>query len=183
MKVTATKLPEVLLIEPQVFGDQRGWFTESWQAERYQAQGIAADFTQANVSYSEYGILRGLHYQFPEPQGKLVYVLSGSVFDVAVDIRQGSPTFGHWVSAELSADNHHQLWIPEGFAHGFQVLSANATFAYFCTRKYYAEHDASIAYNDPSIAVDWPLPPADLSEKDRMAPRLAAIDPARLPGL
>lgn len=181
MKVTPTRLSEVLLIEPQVFGDARGWFMENWQAQRYREHGIDADFTQANMSYSEYGVLRGLHYQYPEPQGKLVYVLSGSVFDVAVDIRHGSPTFGQWAAAELSADNHHQLWIPEGFAHGFQVLSANATFAYFCTRRYHAEYDAAIAHDDPQIGVDWPLPPSGLSEKDRLAPRLAAIDPQHLP--
>lgn len=183
MKVTPTRLPEVLLIEPQVFGDARGWFMESWQAERYHEHGIRADFTQANISYSEYAVLRGLHYQHPEPQGKLVYVLSGEVFDVAVDIRQDSPTFGQWAAAELSADNHRQLWIPEGFAHGFQVLSANATFAYFCTRRYHAGYDAAIAHDDPAIGVEWPLPPAGLSDKDHSAPRLNAIDSAQLPGV
>lgn len=183
MKVTPTQLPEVLLIEPQVFGDQRGWFMESWQAERYQQAGITTDFTQANVSYSEHGVLRGLHYQFPEPQGKLVYVLSGTVFDVAVDIRKGSPSFGQWVSAELSSENHRQLWVPEGFAHGFQVLSANATFAYFCSRKYYPEYDACIAYNDPAIAVEWPLPATGLSAKDQAALHLGDIDPSSLPGV
>ncbi len=183
MKVTPTRLSDVLLIEPDVYGDARGWFMESWQAERYQTQGIQADFTQANLSYSEYGVLRGLHYQYPEPQGKLVMVVSGTVFDVAVDIRRGSATFGQWAGLELSGENHRQLWIPEGFAHGFQVLSAHAVFAYFCTRKYCADYDAVVACNDPDIGVQWTLPPAGLSAKDAAAPRLSAIDADRLPEL
>jgi len=181
MKVTATRLPEVLIVEPNVYGDERGWFTETWQAERYQQQGIKADFSQANMSYSEQGTLRGLHYQQPQPQGKLVYVLSGSVFDVAVDIRHGSPNFGQWVGVELSADNRQQLWIPEGFAHGFQVVSKNATFAYFCTRKYYPEYDACITYNDPDVGVSWPLPVSNLSSKDNAAPKLVTLSANQLP--
>ncbi len=183
MKVSPTDLPEVMLVEPAVFGDERGWFMESWQSERYHQHGITADFSQANISYSERGVLRGLHYQHPQPQGKLVYVLSGAVFDVAVDIRHGSPTFGQWTGVELSAANHHQLWIPEGFAHGFQVLSDNAVFAYFCTRRYYPEYDAAIAHNDPDIAISWPLPVNGLSEKDHHAPLLGALDAHQLPGI
>ncbi len=182
MKASPTQLPEVLLIEPDVYGDQRGWFMESWQAERYKQHGVMANFTQANISYSEQGVLRGLHYQYPQPQGKLVYVLAGSVFDVAVDIRHGSPTFGQWVGAELSAENHHQLWVPEGFAHGFQVLSGNTTFAYFCTRKYHPEYDAAIAHDDLDIGIKWPLPVSDISAKDRDAPGLLSLSPEQLPG-
>lgn len=183
MQVIATRLPDVCLIEPDVFGDERGWFMESWQSKRYHERGIQADFSQSNVSYSERGILRGLHYQYPQPQGKLVYVLQGAVFDVAVDIRQGSPTFGEWVGAELSSDNHRQLWIPEGFAHGFQVLSENALFAYFCTRQYEPEYDAAIAHDDPDIGVVWPMPATGLSAKDQAASKLSAINTERLPRL
>lgn len=183
MQVNATRLAEVLIVEPDIYGDERGWFMESWQAERYTEHGISADFTQANISYSSQGIVRGLHYQYPQPQGKLVYVLQGNVFDVAVDIRRGSATFGHWVGVELSADNHRQLWIPEGFAHGFQVLSKQALFAYFCSRSYRPEYDAAIAYNDPAIGVEWPLPAGELSVKDQAAPLLNAIAGEHLPEL
>lgn len=181
MKVSDTDLPGVKLIEPRVFGDERGWFLETWRAERYREHGIGADFVQANCSHSGRGVLRGLHYQWPEPQGKLVWVSSGHVFDVAVDIRPGSASFGRWTAIELDAESHQQLWIPEGFAHGFQVLSETATFNYLCTRPYRGEFDASIAWNDPEIGVEWPLEPAGLSDKDRAAPHLAAIERDHLP--
>lgn len=181
MKVTETDLPGVLLVEPRVFRDERGWFLETWRAERYIEYGIGPEFVQANCSHSSRGVLRGLHYQWPEPQGKLVWVSSGSVFDVAVDIRPDSSTFGQWAARVLDADNQRQLWIPEGFAHGFQVLSATATFNYLCTRPYRGEHDAVIAWDDDEIGIDWPLAPAGLSGKDADAPRLAEIERSRLP--
>lgn len=181
MNVRATDLPDVLLVEPRVFGDERGWFYESWRRERYAETGIGPDFVQANVSHSRRGVLRGLHYQWPQPQGKLVWVTAGRVLDVAVDIRPDSDHFGGWTAVELDAENHRQLWIPEGFAHGFQVLSEAATFNYLCTRPYHPDHDAAVAWNDPDIGVAWPLTPDGLSDKDRDAPRLGAIPRDRLP--
>lgn len=181
MKVLDTDLPGVRLVEPRVFGDERGWFLETWREERYREHGIGPAFVQSNCSHSARGVLRGLHFQWPEPQGKLVWVSQGRVFDVAVDIRPGSDRFGRWTSIELDAGSHRQLWIPEGFAHGFQVLSETATFNYLCTRPYRAEFDAAIAWDDPAIAVDWPLEPAGISDKDRSAPRLADLDTDQLP--
>lgn len=181
MKVIPAELPGVAVIEPRVFGDERGWFLETWRAERYAEHGIGPDFVQSNCSHSTRGVLRGLHYQWPQPQGKLVWVSSGRVFDVAVDIRPDSESFGEWTAVELDAESHRQLWIPEGFAHGFQVLSESATFNYLCTRPYRGEFDAAIAWNDPGISVDWPLEPAGLSQKDARAPRLAEIERDRLP--
>lgn len=181
MKVEATDLPGVLLVSPKVFADERGWFLETWRAERYAEHGIGPSFVQANTSRSGHATLRGLHYQWPEPQGKLVWVSQGRVLDVAVDIRPTSPHFRRWTTMELDAREHRQLWIPEGFAHGFQVLSEEATFHYLCTRPYRAECDAALAWNDPDIGVDWPLPPAGLSAKDASAPRLADLSRDRLP--
>jgi len=181
MQVTATALPEVLLLQPQRHGDARGWFMESWHAERYAALGLPPQMPQCNVSMSRRGVLRGLHFQQPKAQGKLVQVIAGAVFDVAVDIRLGSPSFGRWVSVELSADNGHQLWIPPGFAHGFQVLSEQALFMYHCSALYAADCDAAIHCEDSDIAIDWPLPVAALSAKDEKAPRLAEIATQRLP--
>jgi dTDP-4-dehydrorhamnose 3,5-epimerase len=181
VNVFDTDLPGVKRIEPRVFGDERGWFLETWREERYRAHDIGPHFVQANCSRSARGVLRGLHYQWPEPQGKLVWVSSGRVFDVAVDIRPRSSTYGRWVGFELDAESHHQLWIPEGFAHGFQVLSEHATFNYLCTRPYRQDCDAAIAWNDARIGIDWPLEPAGLSDKDAAARPLAEIDPERLP--
>lgn len=181
MKVIDTELEGVKLIEPQVFGDERGWFLETWREERYLEHGIGPSFVQANCSRSARGVLRGLHYQWPEPQGKLVWVTEGTVFDVAVDIRPQSSSFGRWTGMELDAESHRQLWIPEGFAHGFQVLSEFATFNYLCTQPYRGEHDASIAWDDPDIGVVWPVTPSGLSGKDRSAPRLSELDADRLP--
>jgi len=181
MRIEATDLPGVQLITPDVFADERGWFLETWRAERYREHGIGPEFVQANASRSTRGVLRGLHFQWPEPQGKLVWVSQGRVFDVAVDIRPASPTFRRWAGVELDDDRHQQLWIPEGYAHGFQVLSETATFHYLCTRPYRPDCDAVIAWDDPEIGVDWPLAPTGLSSKDARAPRLADLAAGRLP--
>lgn len=181
MKVHATDLSGVRRIEPEVFGDDRGWFYETWRAERYAEHGLPTSFCQANTSRSARGVLRGIHYQWPEPQGKLVWVTEGAVLDVAVDLRTDSPEFGRWVGFELSATNHQQLWIPEGFGHGFQVLTDHATFSYLCTRPYRPEYDASVAWNDAAIGIDWPMRPSSLSVKDAEAPGLDAIDSKELP--
>lgn len=181
MNVFETKLPGVLLIEPRVFGDERGFFMETWNAERYEEAGVPTAFVQDNLSFSQRGVLRGLHFQNPDQQGKLVHVLHGEVFDVAVDIRVGSPNFGEWASARLSSENHRQLWVPEGFAHGFLVLSETALFAYKCTGRYNAAAEASVLWNDPEIGVKWPAGAPNLSEKDRDAPSLAGMPRERLP--
>jgi dTDP-4-dehydrorhamnose 3,5-epimerase len=181
MRVVNTSLPEVKLIEPQVFGDDRGFFFESWNDARYRQAGISIGVTQANISRSARGVLRGLHYQLPNPQGKLVSVLEGEVFDVAVDIRRGSPTFGQWTGAVLSAANRRQLWVPEGFAHGFVVTSESALFHYLVTAPYDREADAGLRWDDPELAIDWPIRIPALSDKDARAPLLADIAPERLP--
>lgn len=175
LKAIATAIPEVLLIEPKVFGDARGFFFESFNRRAFvQATGIDADFVQDNHSRSARGVLRGLHYQIQQPQGKLVRCVVGSVFDVAVDIRRSSATFGKWVGAELSADNKRMMWVPPGFAHGFVVLSDYAEFLYKTTDYYAPEHERAIAWNDPDLGVDWRLNEAPLmSAKDQAAPRLS----------
>ena len=156
--VTITAIPEVLIIEPKVFGDERGWFTESFNAQDFSdATGLSVSFFQDNHSFSRQATLRGLHYQMQKTQGKLVRVVSGSVFDVAVDLRKNSSTFGKWVGQELSADNHKQLWIPPGFAHGFLVLSATAEFLYKTTDYYHPQSEVCLAWNDPTVAIEWPL--------------------------
>jgi dTDP-4-dehydrorhamnose 3,5-epimerase len=174
MIVSDTDLPDVKLIEPKVFGDDRGFFLESWNAEVFANAGIDAAFVQDNHSRSARHVLRGLHYQIVEPQGKLVRVVAGEVFDVAVDIRRSSPTFGKWTGALLSAENKHMFWVPPGFAHGFVVLSETADFLYKCTTLYAPAHERSIAWNDPQLAIDWQLDGATplLSAKDAVAPRL-----------
>lgn len=175
MQVIPTALPEVLIIEPKVFGDERGFFLESFNQSAFnKATGQDVQFVQDNHSRSGRGVLRGLHYQkAPHAQGKLVRVVRGSVFDVAVDIRRGSPTFGHWVGVELSAENHRQLWVPPGLAHGFLVISESADFLYKTTAYYAPSEERSIAWNDPHLAIEWPMT-KDLiiSEKDRAAPTL-----------
>jgi dTDP-4-dehydrorhamnose 3,5-epimerase len=173
MKVTETALPGVLLIEPKVFGDERGFFFESYHAGRYAEAGIPARFVQDNVSRSVRGTLRGLHFQEPHAQGKLVQVLAGAVYDVAVDIRRGSPHFGQWVAYELSAANKLQLWVPPGFAHGFCVISESADFMYKCTDLYNPSCERGIAWDDPTLGIPWPVGQPILSAKDRAAPRLA----------
>jgi dTDP-4-dehydrorhamnose 3,5-epimerase len=157
VKVTPTEIPEVLLVEPIVHGDGRGFFLETWRAPRYRQAGIEFNFVQDNHSRSVAGTLRGLHYQVEQPQGKLVSVVTGTIYDVAVDLRESSPTFGRWVRALLSEENHHQLWIPPGFAHGFYVLSASADVTYKCTVEYAAEHERCIRWDDHELAIIWPL--------------------------
>ncbi|QAU24932.1 dTDP-4-dehydrorhamnose 3,5-epimerase [Dyella sp. M7H15-1] len=181
MKAVQTSLPGVLVVEPQVFEDSRGFFYESYHQAKYAALGIHAGFVQTNVSRSSRGVLRGLHYQWPHPQGKLVSVLEGEVYDVAVDIRRGSPTFGQWTSAMLTANNHRHMWIPDGFAHGFCVLSGHATFIYQCTTLYDSTADASICWNDAAIGIDWPMSEPLISAKDAKAPLLADVAANRLP--
>ena len=169
MKVLETILPGVLIIEPKVFGDARGFFLESYQAERYRQLGIAHTFVQDNHSRSARGVLRGLHFQRSRPQGKLVSVSRGSVYDVAVDINPASPTCGQFVAVELNDENHRQLWIPPGYAHGFCVLSDIADFQYKCTDIYHPASEVSLAWDDPTVGIDWPLPggePPQLSAKD-----------------
>jgi dTDP-4-dehydrorhamnose 3,5-epimerase len=181
MKVIETSLPGALIIEPQVFGDTRGFFYESYNKGKWANAGIDADFIQTNVSRSARGVLRGLHYQWPNPQGKLVSVLEGEVYDVAVDIRRGSPTFGQSVGVMLTAENHRHFWVPEGFAHGFCVLSEFATFTYQCTALYDREADAGIRWNDADLGIDWPLSEPLLSDKDGKTPLLKDVAPERLP--
>lgn len=181
MKVTQTALPGAVVIEPQVFGDARGFFYESYNEAKYREAGIDRRFVQSNVSRSAKGVLRGLHYQWPNPQGKLVSVLEGEVYDVAVDIRRGSPAFGRWAGVMLTAENHRHFWIPEGFAHGFCVLSEFATFSYQCTALYDREGDAGIRWNDADIAIDWPVGAPLLSDKDLRAPFLKDVPADRLP--
>lgn len=173
MKVTPLAIPEVLLIEPRVFGDARGFFMETWHERTFAEAGIAARFVQDNHSRSARGVLRGLHYQLKKPQGKLVRVVSGEVFDVAVDLRRHSPSFGRWVGARLSEDNKHLLWVPPGFAHGFCVLSEHADFLYKCSEFYAPEDEHALRWDDPDIGIDWPLDVAPvLSAKDAAAPLL-----------
>jgi dTDP-4-dehydrorhamnose 3,5-epimerase len=176
-----TDLPGVCILEPKVFGDARGFFYESWNAVRFTELGLDLRFVQSNVSRSARGVLRGLHYQYPNPQGKLVSVLEGEVYDVAVDIRHGSPTFGRSVAAVLSAENHRHFWVPEGFAHGFCVLSEHATFCYQCTTLYDPQADAGIRWNDAALGIDWPVSEPLLSDKDMRTPLLADVPPERLP--
>lgn len=181
MKVIQTGLPGCVIIEPRVFGDERGFFFESWNQPRYAEVGLPMQFVQGNVSRSAHGVLRGLHYQWPNPQGKLVSVLDGEVLDVAVDIRRGSPTFGQSTAVLLSAQNKRQFWIPEGFAHGFVTLSDSALFSYLCTAVYDATADANVRWNDATLAIDWPISAPSLSAKDANAPFLADIPVDRLP--
>lgn len=173
MNFIPTSIPEVILIEPNVFGDHRGFFMETWQRKTFAENGIDYDFVQDNHSKSTQGILRGLHYQIKQPQGKLVRVVEGAVFDVAVDMRKSSPTFGQWVGYELSADNKRMFWVPPGFAHGFYVISETAEFVYKCTDYYAPEHERSLLWNDADLAIDWHLLDGKqpvLSEKDADAP-------------
>ncbi|MFC3550149.1 dTDP-4-dehydrorhamnose 3,5-epimerase [Lysobacter cavernae] len=181
MKLIDTGLPGCVVIEPRVHGDARGFFYESFNHDKLAAHGLAQTFVQGNVSSSSRGVLRGLHYQWPKPQGKYVSVIEGNVWDVAVDIRRGSPTFGRWAAALLNAENKRQMWIPEGFAHGFVVLSERAVFTYLCTATYDAQADASIRWDDPRLAIDWPVSTPVLSDKDARAPLLDEVAEDRLP--
>ena len=182
MKVTELSVPGVLLIEPKVFGDARGFFLETFQAQRYADAGVKDPFVQDNLSLSRRGVLRGLHFQNPQPQGKLVSVLSGEVFDVAVDIRRGSPTFGKWCGAILGEENKHQLWVPPNFAHGFVVLSEQALFSYKCTQLYKPEAEGVIAWNDPDLGIDWRFDGTpSLSARDQGGVRLRDYPVEKLP--
>jgi dTDP-4-dehydrorhamnose 3,5-epimerase len=176
-----TEIPGVIILEPKVFGDVRGFFMETFSAKRYHDAGIAGAFVQDNVSFSQRGVLRGLHFQNPNGQGKLVEALVGEVFDVAVDIRIGSPTFGKWVGAVLSADNHRQFFVPAGFAHGFCVLSETALFHYKCTDYYTPASEGGLLWNDPDIGIKWPISSPQLSAKDAVYGRLKDFPKERLP--
>lgn len=175
MKILETTLPGVLIVEPKVFGDHRGFFLETYNEQRYREAGIDARFVQDNHSRSRKGVLRGLHYQLARPQGKLVWVERGRVFDVAVDVRRGSPTFGQWAGVILDEESHRQLWVPPGFAHGFLVLSDEVDFVYKCTELYDPPSERGVAWDDPAIGIDWPAldVPLALSQKDLQNPRLA----------
>ena len=160
-------IPDVLMIEPDVYGDARGFFMETWHKKKFAEQGVTAGFVQDNHSRSSQGVLRGLHYQLRQPQGKLVRVVNGEVFDVAVDIRKGSPSFGQWTGARLSGETHAMMYVPPGFAHGFCVLSERVDFLYKCTAFYDPEDEQGIAWDDPAIGIDWPGGPFQLSAKDQ----------------
>ncbi|HVT01899.1 MAG TPA: dTDP-4-dehydrorhamnose 3,5-epimerase [Thermoanaerobaculia bacterium] len=174
MRLLETPLPGVLIVEPRVFSDPRGFFMETYNAARFAEKGLGLAFVQDNHSRSSYGVLRGLHYQEPNAQGKLVRVSHGSIFDVALDIRKGSPTFGQWFGVELSEDNKLQLWVPPGFAHGFCVTSERADLIYKCTALYDPPSERAILWNDPALGIEWPVSDPILSDKDRAAPALAA---------
>lgn len=180
MNVKETKLAGVLVLEPNVFSDERGFFLETWKSTRYENAGIGGPFVQDNVSFSKKGVLRGLHFQYPQSQGKLVQVLSGEVVDIAVDVRVGSSTFGHWVSEVLSDANHRQIYIPPGFAHGYCVTSQTAVFLYKCTDFYNSATESGIIWNDPDLNIDWPIKEPVLSPKDANYSRLKDLSPDKL---
>lgn len=183
MKLKKTKIPGLLIIEPDVFYDSRGFFLETWQEKRYLEVGIQDPFVQDNFSHSTHGILRGLHYQLRHPQGKLVWVSAGEVFDVAVDIRINSPTFGEWFGIILSSENHLQIYVPPGFAHGFCVLSETADFNYKCTESYVPGDEYGLKWNDPRLGIHWPVADPILSEKDATLPGLDTVPRENLPGI
>ncbi len=179
MKLVDTQIADVKIIEPAVFGDERGYFMETWSSEKFKEQGLDIDFVQDNHSRSPQGILRGMHYQIDNTQGKLVRVVTGKVFDVAVDIRKSSTTFGQWVGVELSDENHRMLWVPPGFAHGFYVMSEQADFLYKCTDIYAPQHERCIQWDDAEISIDWPLvddKPPILSDKDKQGMTLSTAE-------
>jgi len=181
MKVTELGLPGVLLVEPRLFRDERGAFVESWSARRFAGAGLEVEFVQDNVSWSRRGVVRGLHYQHPHGQAKLISVLRGEVWDVVVDVRRGSPTFGQWIGVPLSAESGHQLFIPEGYAHGFAALSEEAIFSYKCSRYYDPASEWTIRWDDPELKIDWPVEDPIVSEKDRNGLRLSELGPEALP--
>lgn len=180
MNVIPCDLDGVLLIEPKVFGDARGYFLETWNRRRYHDAGLAVEFVQDNVSFSRKGILRGLHFQNPNPQGKLLQVLQGEIFDVAVDLRRSSPTFGRWHGVTLSSENKRQFYVPPGFAHGFAVTSDTALVHYKCTELYSPADEATLAWDDPDVGISWPVSEPLLSDKDRRGWRLKDIPQSRL---
>ena len=175
MNVLRCQLEGLLVIEPKVFGDARGFFLESWNRNRYREAGLDADFVQDNISLSRRGTLRGLHFQNPQPQGKLLQVLMGEVFDVAVDIRRSSPTFGKWYGLVLSADNKRQFYVPPGFAHGFATLEDDTIFFYKCTNIYNKTSEGSIRWNDPDLGINWEIDEPVISEKDKVSPRFRDV--------
>lgn len=177
----AVELPGVQLIELPRYQDERGWFSELWNEERYRALGLDVRFAQDNVSWSRRGVLRGMHFQHPHGQGKLICVLAGAVYDVVIDLRTGSPGFGRWFGCELSAENRSQLWVPAGFAHGFLVLSDSALVHYGCSDVYNAASDRTLAWDDPDVGIHWPARPDVISEKDRSAASLKELVAAGLP--
>jgi dTDP-4-dehydrorhamnose 3,5-epimerase len=181
MSVRETDLPGVLVLEPPRYRDDRGYFMEVWEERRYAAAGLPERFVQDNISVSKEGVLRGLHFQHPHPQGKLVTVLEGEIFDVAVDIRRGAPTFGQWVGETLSQENGRQLYVPEGFAHGFAVRSGRALVHYKCTDFYAPDCEQSLHWNDPELNIAWPVDAPIVSDKDEAAPTLETIDSDALP--
>ena len=181
MKVLGTRLPGVVVLEPDVYGDHRGFFLETWNQRRYEEAGIRETFVQDNVSFSRRGILRGLHFQNPLAQGKLVQVLSGEVLDAAVDVRVGSPTFGQWIGEVLSGENHKQMYIPPGFAHGYCVVSEEALFSYKCTDFYSPDTEHGIIWNDPDLNIDWPVEAPLLSKKDASYSMLKDLPSYKLP--
>lgn len=183
MNIVETSLPGVMIIEPKVFGDARGFFLETFNAERYRDAGIELPFVQDNHSRSRRGVLRGLHYQLHHTQGKLVWVNRGEVYDVALDVRRGSPTFGRWYGCILSDENHRQLYIPPGFAHGFVVLSEVCDFVYKCTDYYHPASEQGVAWDDPDLGIEWPLRDVQLSAKDAANPCLKDMAPELLPVL
>jgi dTDP-4-dehydrorhamnose 3,5-epimerase len=179
MNVIGTAIPDVKIIEPRVFGDHRGYFIETWNAARFSEHGIAADFVQDNFSFSKRGTLRGLHYQIKQTQGKLMRVVQGEIYDVCVDMRRSSDTFGHWVGVVLSAENHRSLWVPPGLAHGFFVTSEAAAFEYKCTDYYAKEHERTLLWNDPALGIDWPISEGVeplITEKDKQGLVLLQAD-------
>jgi dTDP-4-dehydrorhamnose 3,5-epimerase len=182
MVVETTHLPGLKVVEVARFVDERGWLSELWNEERYRAAGLPHAFVQANVSHSVGGVLRGMHFQHPRGQGKLISVLSGAIFDAVVDVRVGSPTFGQWYGCELSEANRRQLWAPPGFAHGFLVLSDAAVVHYSCTSLYDASCDRALAWDDPEVGIEWPGHPRIISDKDQSAPSLDALAGDGLPG-
>lgn len=175
MNIRETKLQGVLLIEPKIWNDPRGYFVELWQDGRYGASGMPREFKQDNLSFSKKGVLRGLHFQNPSAQGKLVFPLQGEIFDVVVDVRRSSRTFGQWFGAKLSSETKQQIWVPPGFAHGFVVTSETALVVYKCTDSYNAKAEWGVAWNDPDLAIDWPVREPLLSDKDRVYPRLKEL--------
>ncbi len=181
IRFTEASLPGVVLVEPEVYGDSRGFFLETFHAEKYMEGGITLPFVQDNHSRSARGILRGLHYQIVKPQGKLIFVVSGEIFDVAVDIRKGSPSFMGWFGTTLSAENKMQMYVPPGFAHGFCVMSETADVIYKCTDLYHPELDRSIAWDDPDIGIKWPVSTPQMSQKDAAAPRLKDVTAEDVP--
>src|SRR5690606_3866250 len=182
VKVVQADLPGCPVLEPRGFGDERGYFSERWNPPRFADHGLPTSFVQGNVSRSARGVLRGLHFQWPDnPQGKLVSVLEGEVYDVAVDVRRGSPTFGRWTAVVLSADNKRHFWIPAGFAHGLQALSEHAVFTYRCTAPYAPPAETGVRWDDPRLAIDWPVKAPSLSPKDAAAPLLDEVPAGRLP--